>query len=85
MHNCAEHRRDLTGAGSVVDVPVNRSDKLQQFTIVVGANCAENRCVSSRSSWALFLRYAWFESGYMFCDSCGVFVRVPHVKVALES
>ena len=29
----------------VVDVLLNRSDKLQQFTFVVGANCAENRRV----------------------------------------
>ena len=33
------------GTVMVVDVLVNRSDKLQQFTPAVGENCAENRCV----------------------------------------
>ena len=31
------------GTVLVVDVRVNRSDKLQQFIFVAGANCAENR------------------------------------------
>ena len=30
----------LMGTVMVVDFPVNHSDKLQQFTFVVGANCA---------------------------------------------
>ena len=35
----------LLGTVMVLDVPVNRSDKLQQFIFVVGANCAGNRRV----------------------------------------
>ena len=35
----------LMGTVMVVDFLVNRSDKLQQFIFVVGANCAENRRV----------------------------------------
>ena len=42
MQNCAEHHRDLTGAGMVVDVPVNCSESSSSRQ---AANSAENRCV----------------------------------------
>ena len=36
--------------------------------------------------WVLFLRNAWFDCGYVFCDSFWVaFVRVSYVKVVLGS
>ena len=40
------------GTGKVVDVPVNRSDKLRRFMFVV-AYCAENRRVSRSSGGSL--------------------------------
>ena len=52
----------------VVDVLVNRSDKLQQFIFVVGGR-------------VLFLRYVWFDIGYMVCvcswSLLGVFTHFP--------
>ena len=56
----------------VVDVPVNRSDKLQQFTFVMGANCAENRRVLTGA----VRRNAWVDSGYMSTTVLGCLLGV---------
>ena len=54
--------------GLMVDVPVNRSDKFQQFTFVVRALCRKPSSFHRCSSWALF-RHTAGSTGYMFCVS----------------
>ena len=57
----------------MVDVPVNRSDKLQQFTFVVGVLCRKLPSFHRRRLGVLFGHSAWFDSGYMICVSPGRF------------
>ena len=59
----------------VVDVPVNRSDKLQQFTFVVGVP-VQKTAEFPQAQVGLFGRNAWFDSGYMLCVRSGCFLKV---------
>ena len=76
MLNFAEHCRDLTGAGVVVDVPCELQRKLQQFPVGMVKLCRKQPSFHRCSSWVLFLRNAWLDSGYMFCDSYWVLLNV---------
>ena len=62
--------------GVVVDVPVNCSDS-SSSSPSAWANCAENSRVFT-GAVCTFLRGAWFDSGYMFCDSSWVLLDVFH-------